>query len=64
MSRLGVLTLTALAAASTLGGCATYCERDTPNLAQPDYGGVARAQEGCDGSARPVRSSQLRDAAR
>lgn len=54
--------LIALAGAATLGGCASHCQRDTPNFGQPDpYGGIARAQEGCVSSLRPVRRSDLRE---
>ena len=55
----------ALIAAATLGGCATRCERDTPNFRQPNpYGGIATAQDGCEGVRRPVRSAELQERAR
>ena len=51
-----------LTVAGALSACASYCERDTPALAQSNdrYGGIATAQGGCQRVA-PVSQARLRE---
>ena len=54
------LTLALVLAAAAVSGCATRCERDTPNFGQPTNEGIARAQEGCRVvDSRPVQTAQV-----